>query len=141
MNNNFLPISLLSQKNKQIFVIKKNNKSSVNISNSSIKYLEDNNSSTVLPTKTSLVPIYDSTGKNYINSSAGKIMNKLFTRNNLSDFTNGNKNYEISFPSIENKKMENYSYKGKLQNKEIIQNKKKVSRSLLNNKEYKFLFS
>ena len=68
-------------------------------------------------------------------------MNKLFTRNNLSDFTNGNKNYEISFPSIENKKMENYSYKGKLQNKEIIQNKKKVSRSLLNNKEYKFLFS
>ena len=141
MNNNFLPISLLSQKNKQIFFIKKNKKSSVNISNSSIKYLEDNNSSTVLPTKTSLVPIYDSTGKNYINSSAGKIMNKLFTRNNLSDFTNGNKNYEISFPSIENKKMENYSYKGKLQNKEIIQNKKKVSRSLLNNKEYKFLFS
>ena len=141
MNNNFLPISLLSQKNKQIFFIKKNKKSSVNISNSSIKYLEDNNSSTVLPTKTSLVPIYDSTGKNYINSSAGKIMNKLFTRNNLSDFTNGNKNYEISFPSIENKKMENYSYKGKLQNKEIIQNKKKVSRSLLNNKEYKFLFN
>ena len=141
MNNNFLPISLLSQKNKQIFFIKKNKKSSVNISNSSIKYLEDNNSSTVLPTKTSLVPIYDSTGKNYINSSAGKIMNKLFTRNNLSDFTNGNKNYEISFPSIENKKMENYSYKGKLQNKKIIQNKKKVSRSLLNNKEYKFLFS
>ena len=141
MNNNFLPISLLSQKNKQIFFIKKNEKSSVNISNSSIKYLEDNNSSTVLPTKTSLIPIYDSTGKNYINSSAGKIMNKLFTRNNLSDFTNGNKNYEISFPSIENKKMENYSYKGKLQNKEIIQNKKKVSRSLLNNKEYKFLFS
>ena len=141
MNNNFLPISLLSQKNKQIFFIKKNKKSSVNISNSSIKYLEDNNSSTVLPTKTSLIPIYDSTGKNYINSSAGKIMNKLFTRNNLSDFTNGNKNYEISFPSIENKKMENYSYKGKLQNKEIIQNKKKVSRSLLNNKEYKFLFS
>ena len=107
--------------------------------------MEDNNSSTlVLPSKTSLIPTYDSTGKNYIHSSAGKIMNKIFSRNNLNDFSRlnyGNKNSEISFPSIETKKMENYSYKNNFQNKEIINNKKKLSRSLLNNKEYKFLFN
>ena len=139
LTNQLIPISLLShQKNKKSFL-------SSNNSNSSIKYLEDNNSSTlVLPSKTSLIPIYDSTGKNYIHSSAGKIMNKIFSRNNLNDFSRlnyGNKNSEISFPSIETKKMENYSYKNNFQNKEIINNKKKLSRSLLNNKEYKFLFN
>ena len=143
MTNNFLPISLLSQKNKTSF--KKDNKIIANNSNSSIKYLEDNNSSSILPTKSSLMPIYDSTGKNYINSSAGKIMNKIFIKNNnISDFsrmTNGNKNSEISLPNIENKKLENYSFKNSFQNKDIITNKKKLSHSLLNNKEYKFLFS
>ena len=144
MNNNFLAINLLSQKNKPFLLDKKNKKMSTNNSNSSLKYLEDNNSSTILPTKSSLLPIYDSIGKNYINSSAGKIMNHFFSRNNISDFSrisNGNKNSDISFPSIENKKMENYSYKDNIQKKEIIQNKKKVSRSLLNNKEYNILFS
>ena len=141
---NFLPINLLSQKNKPFLLVKKNKKLSTNNSNSSLKYLEDNNSSTILPTKSSLVPIYDSIGKNYINSSAGKIMKHFFSRNNINDFSrisNGNKNSEISFPSIENKKLENYSYKGNIQTKEIIQSKKKVSRSLLNNKEYNILFS
>ena len=143
MTNNFLPVSLLSQKSKTSF--KKDNKVLANNSNSSIKYLEDNNSSSILPTKSSLMPIYDSTGKNYINSSAGKIMNKIITKNNnISDFsrmTNGNKNSEISLPNIENKKLENYSFKNSFQNQEIITNKKKLSHSLLNNKEFKFLFS
>lgn len=145
MNNKYLPISLISQNNKQFLSVKKNNKKlSINNSCSSIKYLEDNNASTILPTKSSLVPIYDSTGKNYINYSAGKIMTKFISRNNINDFSrisNGNKNSEVSFPSIESKKMENYSYKGNIQNKEIIQNKKKVSQNLLNNQEFKFLFS
>ena len=146
MTNNFLPITLLSKKNKTSFLIKKDNKvSSCNNSISSIKYLEDNNASTILPTKTSLIPIYDSTGKNYISSSAGKIMNKIISRNNnISDYSrisNGNKNSEISLPTIENKKMENYTYKNNFQHKDIIVNKKKLSHSLLNNKEYKFLFS
>ena len=143
MTNNFLPISLLSQKNKTSF--KKENKIVANNSYSSIKYLEDNNSSSILPTKSSLMPIYDSTGKNYINSSAEKIMNKIFIKNNnISDFSRisyGNKNSEISLPNIENKKLENYSFKNSFQNKEIITNKKKLSHSLLNNKEFKFLFS
>ena len=143
MTNNFLPVSLLSQKSKTSF--KKDNKVLANNSNSSIKYLEDNNSSSILPTKSSLMPIYDSTGKNYINSSAGKIINKIITKNNnISDFSrisNGNKNSEISLPNIENKKVENYSFKNSFQNQEIITNKKKLSHSLLNNKEFKFLFS
>ena len=144
MNSQLLPTSLLSQKNKKTFLSKKDCKFSANNSNSSIKYLEDNSTSTVLPTKTSLIPIYDSTGKNYIHSSAGKFMNKIFSRNNLNEFSHlsyANKNSELSFPSIETKKLENYSYKSHFQNKEIINNKRKLSRSLLNNKEYKFLFN
>jgi hypothetical protein len=72
-------------------------------------------------------------------------MNKIISRNNnISDYSrisNGNKNSEISLPTIENKKMENYTYKNNFQHKDIIVNKKKLSHSLLNNKEYKFLFS
>ena len=72
-------------------------------------------------------------------------MNKIITKNNnISDFSrisNGNKNSEISLPNIENKKVENYSFKNSFQNQEIITNKKKLSHSLLNNKEFKFLFS
>ena len=145
LRNNFIPVSLLCHKSKTSFIGKRENKISSNNSFSSIKYLEDNNASTVLPTKSSLIPIYDSTGKKYINSSAGKIMNKIFSRNNnINDFSRismGNKNSELSLPSIENKKMENYSYKINIQNKKIIKNKRKLSRSLLNNQEYKFLFS
>ena len=145
MCNNILPINLLSDKNKSTLSVRKVDKIQTNNSISSIKYLEDNNASPILPTKSSLIPIYDSTGKNYINSSAGKIMNKMFSRNNnISDFSrisNGNKNSDFSLPSIENKNMENYTYKNNFPNKEIILNKKKLSHSLLSNKDYKFLFN
>ena len=139
-----MPIELLSQKGKTTFTSKKkNNRISSNNSYCSMKYLEDNNSSYILPTKTSLLPIYDSTGKNYINSYKGNIMNKVYFRNNISDFShisNRNKYSEVSFPNIENKKIENYSYKRMSQNNGLIKSRKKVSRSLLNNKEYNSLF-
>ena len=141
---NIMPIELLSQKGKTTFTSKKNNnRISSNNSYCSMKYLEDNNFSTILPTKTSLMPIYDSTGKNYVNSSTGNIMNKVYFRNNISEFShisNGNKYSEVSLPNIENKKIENYSYKNIPQNNGIIKGRKKISRSLLNNKQYNSLF-
>ena len=140
-----MPVSLISQKNKSSLTIrKKDNIYSNNNSISSIKYLEENNSSTILPTKSSLLPIYDTTGKNYINSSGGIIMNKILFKNKDFEFTNNNngkKNPEISLPSIETKKVENYSHKSQNQNNKIKQFKKRVSKSLLNNREYNNIFN
>ena len=140
------PLGLLSEKSKRSFSVRKNNnKKSVNNSSSSMKYVDDNNISTVLPTKSTLRPIYDSTGKNYINSSSKQVINKVFFKNNINDFSHIskiNKNNESSLPNIDNKDVENYSCKNlKFQDNEIIKIKKRVSKNLLNNNDYKFFYS
>ena len=141
--DNFYPISLLSQKNRPSISVKKENKFSSNNSYSSMKFLEDyNNSSTALPTKSSLIPIYDSIGKKYANLSAEKIISKNNYKNDIHDFScisNINKNTDISLPNIGKKKLENYSCKDiKYYNNDSKQNLKKFSQNLLSNNENEF---
>ena len=141
---NYTPINLVNQKNKRTISVKKDSQNLVNNSYSSVKYIEDNNnSSTILPTKSSLKQYNDSIGKNYYNSSGKKVIDKICFKNNACDsshISHKDKNSEVSLPHIENKKVNNYSCKNlKYQGYDFNNDKKKITKNLLNNEDYKFL--
>ena len=100
--NQILPIGPLSK----ICNSSMNNYKERGINYSASRLLEDNSCSTVLPTKSSLMPINEITRKQYFKLPSRSLMNKILHKNNINDssfISKGNIGADFSLPSIGNK--------------------------------------